>query len=45
MATTKPKYRESAEPQLSANQLAQYLTAGAAARKSMMRPTSTPPAT
>jgi hypothetical protein len=37
MPTTKPKYRENSQPQLSANQLAQYLTAGASARKRIIR--------
>ncbi|MBV9882197.1 MAG: hypothetical protein JO276_04235 [Sphingomonadaceae bacterium] len=37
MATSKPKYREATHPQISANQLAQYLTAGPAARKRIIR--------
>lgn len=37
MAPTKPKYREAASPQISANQLAQYLSAGASARKRIVQ--------
>lgn len=37
MATPKPKYREVTDPQISANQLALYLTAGPSARKRIIR--------
>ena len=37
MASTKPKYREVADPQISANQLAQYLVAGPSARKRIVQ--------
>ncbi|MFN3945346.1 MAG: hypothetical protein ACK4K7_10490 [Allosphingosinicella sp.] len=37
MPTSKPKYREAAHPQVSANQLAQYLLAGPSARKRIVQ--------
>lgn len=37
MPNPKPKYREAPNPQISANQLAQYLTAGPNARKRIIR--------
>lgn len=37
MPTSKPKYREASAPQLSANQLAQYLLAGPATRKRIVQ--------
>src|SRR5690348_2093619 len=37
MSTAKPKYKEATHPQVSANQLAQYLLAGPAARKRIVQ--------